>query len=345
MIKKPDRLQPNDKVAILSPSWGGPSVFPKIYELGLKNLKNVFQLEPIEFPTARMDANITYLNPKIRAKDINDAFSDPDIKAIITTIGGDDSIRILPYLDKQIIQKNPKIVMGFSDTAILLTFCNKCGLVTYNGPSIMAGFAQMDNLPIEFKKHIQEILFEAPEKYSYQPYSHWADGYPDWKDDENIGKMNELQKNAGWNWLQGTGKVTGKLFGGCIEVLDFLKGTDYWFEPKFWDNKILFLETSEEKPSVDYVKYQLRNYGMQGIFDRLSGLMFGRARDYTQEEKLKLNEIIKQVVSVEFGNTELSIVTNLDFGHTDPQWILPLGIETEIDYQQKRISLIESPLK
>lgn len=344
MLKKPERLRPNDKVAILSPSWGGPSIFPKVYELGIENLKS-FQIEPVEFPTTRMDANEIYLNPKIRAKDINYAFADPEIKAIISTIGGDDSIRILPYLDKEIITNNPKIVMGFSDTAILLTYCNYNGLISYNGPSIMAGFSQMGRLPLEFKNHIHEILFKAPTNYTYKPYLQWCEGYPNWQNDENVGKINELHENTGWNWLQGTEKVTGRLFGGCIEVIDFLKGTEFWFDQEFWYDKILFLETSEEKPSVDYVKYTLRNYGMQGIFDKISAIMFGRARDYTQEEKQKLDDTIKQVVSVEFDHPELPIISNLDFGHTDPQWILPLGIETEINCQKKTISLLESPVK
>lgn len=103
-----------------------------------------------------------------------------------------------------------------------------------------------------------------------------------------------------------------------------MKGTDFWPQKKFWHNKIFFLETSENKPSIEQVKRMLRNYGMQGIFDQISALFFGRARDYSDEEKKALDKAILQIVRDEFKNDRLLIVSNMDFGHTDPQWILPL---------------------
>jgi len=116
--KKPEKLKEGDAVAIVSPSWGGPSVFPYIYENGLKVLQE-WGLKIKEFPTARMDAAFTRANPQVRAKDINDAFADQEIKAVFTSIGGDDSVRILPSLDKKIIVENPKILIGYSDTSTL----------------------------------------------------------------------------------------------------------------------------------------------------------------------------------------------------------------------------------
>lgn len=124
-----------------------------------------------------------------------------------------------------------------------------------------------------------------------------------------------------------------------------MKGTNFWPQKEFWNGKILFLETSEEKPSVDQVKWMLRNYGIQGIFDKISALMFGRARDYSDQEKKELNDIIIQVIKGEFKNDTLCIVSNMDFGHTDPQWILPLGIKAELDPIKKTFKLLESPFK
>jgi muramoyltetrapeptide carboxypeptidase LdcA involved in peptidoglycan recycling len=131
-----------------------------------------------------------------------------------------------------------------------------------------------------------------------------------------------------------------------LEVLEFfLKGTAYWPTTDFWHEKILFLETSEGKPTVNTVKYALRGLGMQGVFDVASGLIFGRARDYTLEEKEELDKAITTIVAKEFNHPELPVVTNMDFGHTDPQWILPLGITAEIDCVKKTFGLIESPCK
>lgn len=143
----PAKLKKGDTIAVLSPSWGGPGLFPHIHDQGLRVLREEFGLEIKEYPTSRAEADYLYRHPAIRAADVNAAFADPQIKAIIATIGGDDSVRILPYLEPTIIRDNPKILMGYSDITTLLTYCNQLGLVTFNGPSVMAGFSQLRALP------------------------------------------------------------------------------------------------------------------------------------------------------------------------------------------------------
>ena len=128
---KPKKLEKGDTVGIVSPSWWSPSIFPHVYESWIEILKTL-NLNIKEFPSARKDAKYLEENPEFRAKDINDAFADPEIKAIIASIGGDDSVRILPYLDIETIKKNPKIIMWYSDTSTLTTYLNQIGLVTFN---------------------------------------------------------------------------------------------------------------------------------------------------------------------------------------------------------------------
>ena len=337
---KPKKLQKGDTVAIVSPSWGGPSIFPHIYENGLKILEK-WGLKIKEYPTARMSAVFLRENPQIRAKDINDAFADSDVKAIFASIGGDDSVRILPYLDKDIIYRNPKIFFGLSDATTIHTFCNQLGLITFYGPSIMAGFSQMDSLGQNFEQHVKDVLFDPKSNHEYAPYEKYCDGYPDWNDKNNTGKVNELKKSDGWRWLQGSGTAQGILFGGCMEVLEMMKATDFWPPREFWNGKILLLETSEAKPSLHQVDHVLRNYGMQGVFDKINGFIFARARDYSDDEKIKLEEKLVSVVAKEFGRPNLPIIANVDFGHTDPQLVFPLGVKAEIDCANKKLKLIE----
>lgn len=341
IYKKPDRLKPGDTVAIVSLSSGVPSIFPHIFDNGLKILKK-WGLKIEEYPTARMDATKLKTNPKLRARDLNNAFADKEIKAIITSIGGNDSVRILPYININIIKQNPKIFMGYSDTTAQHIFLNLNGLVSFYGPSIMAGFSQMKTLSSLFEKHVKNILFNPQDSYVYETYEKYCDGYPDWSDSNNLGLTNSLKKNDGWHWLQGDKKVQGELFGGCIEVLEMLKATDFWPERNFWKDKIFFLETSEEKPGLNLIEHILRNYGMLGIFDKINGLIFSRARDYSDKEKKDLESLLKSIVTDEFGQKELPIVANFDIGHTDPQLILPLGIKAEIDCKNKHVGLVES---
>lgn len=217
--------------------------------------------------------------------------------------------------------------------------------MTFYDPSIMAGFSQMESLPDSFKSHVKKMLFEPKESYEYQSYKKYCDGYPEWANKENTGKVNPVKLDDGWHWLQGNGKVHGKLFGGCIEVLEMIKATDFWPSRDFWKGKIFFLETSEEKPAIHYIDYVLRNYGMLGIFNKINGFIFSRARDYSDEEKKELEKKIVSVIAQEFSKPDLPIIANFDVGHTDPQLVLPLGVKAEIDCVAKTVKLVESWLK
>ena len=341
---KPKRLKLGSKIAIISSSSGLPYSFPDIYELGLKNLREILGFEIVEMPTARMSREMLYKNPKLRGEDINQAFEDETIDGIITSIGGYESIRILPYLNTDMILKNPKLIMGFSDASTFLSYLNLLGMVTFYGPSVMAGFAQLRNLESDFTEHIKTILFEDKIPYKYASYKKWTNGYRDWNNKEMIGQCTRFFNNReGFTFLQGKGTVEGRLFGGCIEVLEFLKATDYWPDKNFWNDKILFFETSEDKPLPDQVGYMLRNYGIQGVFQKVKGVMFGRPKDYSKKEKEELKDIIQSVIRDEFNVCDIPIITNMDFGHTDPKIILPLGCMVSINSLGKSVTLVESP--
>ena len=165
---KPPRLKSGDAVAVVSTSWGGPSVFPHVFDRGVDVLRRVFELEVRELPTARMAARELGANPRRRADDLNDAFADPSIRAIIMSIGGVDSVRILEHLDASLAVANPKILLGFSDSATQLVFYNQAGLVTFNGPSLMAGFAQLERFE-GAADHVRALLFEPRPSYDYRP--------------------------------------------------------------------------------------------------------------------------------------------------------------------------------
>jgi muramoyltetrapeptide carboxypeptidase LdcA involved in peptidoglycan recycling len=339
-LVRPSRLRPGDAVAVVATSWGGPSVFPHVFERGIETLRRELALEVRELPTCRMTPAELWASPEARAKDLNDAFADPSIRAIFVAIGGVDSVRILPFLDPAPALGDPKILLGFSDTVTQLVFYHAAGLVTFNGPSVMAGFAQMASFP-GAAGHVRSVLFEPAASFDYRPFSAWVDGYANWGDPANAASVGELRAHDGWHWLQGSGAVRGRLFGGCGEVLEMLKGTPYWPEPAAWDGRLFFIETSEDAPTPDTVSYWLRNYGMQGVFDRISGLLVGRARGYSDEDKARLDELVVRVVAGEFRRPDVPIVSNLDFGHTDPQWVLPLGVLAEIDADARSIRLLE----
>ena len=115
-----------------------------------------------------MPAGALRADPRARADDINAAFADPGIRAVIASIGGDESIRLLPYLDAQTIAANPKVLLGYSDITTLLVAVRGMGMVTFYGPTVMSGLAQAATLPPPFLDHVRSMLFEPADELRYR---------------------------------------------------------------------------------------------------------------------------------------------------------------------------------
>ena len=344
-FRKPTRLHPGDRIAIVSPSWGGPSQFPLVYEKGLRVLREQLQLEPVEFPTARMDAEQLRLHPEVRAADLNAAFADRSIAGIISSIGGDDSVRILEHLDAKTIRANPKLIMGYSDFTTLLAYLNFLGNVTFHGPSVMAGIAQAAALGSDYLERLKGWLLTNPASRTYRGFDFYVNGCPDWAVAETVGEVNPPNPSAGWHWLQTAGTRQAYFWGGNIEVLEFMKGTDYWPERQFFEDKFLLLETSEEVPPPLQVERFLRNYGTQTILRRIQGLVVGRPRGYSDKQKSQLEAGVRRIVVEEQGRTDIPIILDFDIGHTDPQLVVPFGIRAEIDSESGSVELVEAVFK
>jgi muramoyltetrapeptide carboxypeptidase LdcA involved in peptidoglycan recycling len=339
---KPGRLRRGDTVAVLTTSYGGPQAFPAIFELGLAALVDTFGLVVKEYPTTRLSPAELAADPRRRARDFNAAFADPEVAAVLCAIGGNDSALILPHLDPATIRDNPKILLGFSDNLTQLVFAHLLGLVTFNGPSVMVGFAQLPSFPAA-AVHITSILFEPTGSYAYAPYAEWSEN--DWRQTGPDGSSGPRRPHDGWHWLNGSGVRSGRLFGGCIEVLQVLNGSRWWPDQGFWRDRVLFVETSEGKPTLGQVRDWLFNFGVQGVYGQVAALLVGRARGYSDSEKDDLDRMIVDTVVGQFGATDLTIVTNMDFGHTDPQWILPLGINAEVDHTKRSFRLLEPAVR
>ncbi len=337
---RPSRLAPGDTVAVLSPSWGGPAAFPHIFDHGLGVLRS-WGLEIREAPSTRALPARLAADPRFRANDLNAAFADPSIRAIFASIGGDDSIRLLPFLDQATIAANPKVVLGYSDTTTILAAVRAAGVVAFHGPSVMAGISQMGDLPGAYREHVRAMLFDPAAGHEFKAFGAYVDGYRDWGDPTLVGLANVLKPDDGAHVVQGAGLVTGELFGGCLEVLDWIRGTSIWPVGEGWTGRLLFVEPSEERPSPTQVERILRSFGVLGIFDRVAGVLVGRARDQSPEEKVALEATFRSVIGAEFGRPDLPIVANLDFGHTDPQWVLPIGVRAELDVDVGRLRLVE----
>jgi len=340
---KPPKLVPGDTVAAIALSWGGAHTFPQRYAAGKQQLQDTFGLRVVESRYALRDATWLARNPQARAEDLMQAFADPAVKAIISTIGGDDSIRILPYLDLEVIRANPKIFMGYSDTTITHFACFKAGLVSFYGPAIMAGFAENGGIFPYTEASVRRTLFSSEPIGALSPNTDgWTVEFLDWGQPELQSQRRALRPSTSWRWLQGQGVVSGPLIGGCLEVLDWMRGTPFWPDAGAWHNAILFLETSEEAPSPTYVGRVLRTFAAVGMLSQLGAILIGRPGGTIPEEQHSAyDEAIRQVIAEEYGLSDLPIVTNMNFGHTDPIMVLPYGVQAQVDCDQQTITILE----
>lgn len=340
---KPKKLRLGDRVAAVSLSWGGPGTYPHRYCAGKRQFEAEFGITVVEARHALRDSEWIARNPKARADDLMDAFQDDSIQGIISTIGGADSIRILPYLDLDVMRKNAKVFLGYSDTTITHAACFKAGLVSFYGPSFMSGFGENGGMHPYMVASVRRTLFADKAIGAIAPNSEeWTAEHLPWSDPANQLRRRRHKPCTGWRYHQSGGITTGKLFGGCIDVLDWLRGTAFWPEPAELDGAILFLESSADSPSPTGMVSFIRCLAAMGDLERLGGIMLGRTRDqFSSEPTSDYADALVSTVRNEFGLSSMPLVTNMDFGHTDPMFVIPQGLTGQIDSERKLVSIYE----
>ncbi len=339
---KPFCLKRGDTICVLSLSRGGPHTFPERYEAGKKQLEEWFWLRVIEWEHTFKDASWLENNPQARADDLMNAFKNPAVKWIFTSIWWEDSIRLLPFIDFEIIKNNPKVVLGYSDTTILHFMCFKAGLTSFYGPSIMAWFGENWWLFPYMVQWLEHTIFSNGIVWPLLPNK-------DERTSENLSWSNPKNQHtlrkreiATWpRWIHWKGRWSWRLLWGCLEVLEFAKSTTIWPDSSEWKDTILFLEPSEELPTEDQVKYWLRNYASQWILKHSKWILFWRSKIDKDWSQINYDDILLKIIRDE-EQLDIPIITNMDFGHTDPMLTIPYGVNCIIDCENQLIKIDET---
>lgn len=335
----PKKLKKGDTVAIvsLSSGMGGEKEFIHRYEIGKKRLEEEFGLNVVTMPNALKGCDYLYNHPEARADDLMRAFEDKKIKAIFTMIGGDDSIRIIPYINSEILKNNPKIFIGYSDTTVTHFLLYKNKIVSYYGPALLSEIAENGGMHEYTKNCLENVLFKNKD-IIIKSSEEWTNDRINWTDSSKDNEFRKMQlEKHGFEVLQGKGLIEGKLLGGCLEVLNMIIGTEIWPNVKEWENKILFIETSEMKPSPEDVTYFLRHLHALGILNNINGIIIGKPKDETYYEEYK--SAILKVINKENKLVDLPILYNVNFGHSAPMCTLPYGLNAKIDLERKIITI------
>ncbi|QKT05528.1 S66 peptidase family protein [Mycoplasma sp. OR1901] len=308
-------LKQGDEIRVIAPARSLKLIDDKNIKLAVQRLeslglkvtfgKNVFNVEN------RMSASI-----KDKVEDIHEAFLDKNVKAILTVIGGFNSHQLLPYIDWEIIRNNPKIFSGFSDiTSLHLAILKHCNFPTFYGPhfSSFSMIKNSDYMVEQFKNMFMNDLDEI----NLEPSKIWSDDL--WfLDQEN----RDLNVNDGW-WNIQTGIAKGKIIGGNLSTILLINGTSNF--PEINEDIILAVEIVS---LFDYDNFERMLVALiqSTWFKHVKGLLIGRFPIGSKISHEDLEILLK--TKIELKN--IPIIANMDFGHTMPISVIPLGLLTEM---------------
>ncbi len=335
------------KIGIVSLSSGmlGENFTSHQLDIGIERLRK-FGIEVVFLPHSLKGLEYIKNNPQSRAEDLLNAFRDDSIDMILCAIGGEDTYRLLPYLFDNNELKNAvkqKIFLGFSDTTMNHFMLHKVGLKTFYGQAFLPDICELSNEMLSYTKAYFNELISTRKISEIVPSDVWYTERTLF-DKTQIGIDMTSHKNCGFQLIRGKSVFDGKILGGCLEsIYDIFDNTlfndsvcmckRYELFPDLneWENKILFLETSEEKPAPKSFRKMIKKLHEFGIFDVISGLLVGKPQNETYYEEYKT------ILLEEISNTELSIVYNLNVGHSTPRAIIPFGIDATVDVRQQVI--------
>ena len=335
-MAKPPRLRPGDTIGIVSPSWGGAGAFPHRLRNGVAYLESLgFDVEVGRHALGQQ--GFVSDTAENRVDDLHGMSLRPDVRAIVAAIGGDHSCHLLPLLDFDLIRSNPTILMGYSDITVLnVAIWQKTGLVTFNGPTLLTDFAEYPRTLEYTEQSFLRTVCSGEPVGRIEPSAWWTEEFLNWEGQEDLQRPRKRQGSDGWSWLR-AGRAEGVLVGGGLESLQHLRGTEHWPDLA---GKILFLETSEEKPSPAAVDAILMDYENMGVLESLSGVLFGRPMKYSEAEKKALREVILERTR----SYAFPVVADMDFGHTAPRFVLPVGCTARIDSSSESFEILEAPV-
>lgn len=304
----PNKLKAGDEVRVIAPARSLAIISKetrkiankRIEDLGLKITFSKHTEESDDFASSSIESRI---------EDLHKAFSDKNVKAVFTVIGGFNSNQLLKYIDWDLIKNNPKIICGYSDiTALNDSFFAKTGLVTYSAPQYST-FGQ--KLYFDYTLEYFKKCLMTNEPFDIKPSESWSDDA--WYKDQDNRK---LIPNEGWLTIN-EGEVDGTILGANLCTFNLLQGTEYM--PSLKDS-VLFLEDDYTSKAYDFDR-NLQSLIHLPDFSGVRGIVIGRF----QKESEMTNSLLTQIIKIKKELNNIPVIANIDFGHTSPIISFPIG--------------------
>lgn len=337
----PPKARGGDHIAVLSPSFAAAGAFPAVHEQAMRRLTEVTGLVPVEYPTTR-EVGAT---PLARAEDINAAFADPAIRGILAVVGGEDQITVTPHLNAELARRDPKPFLGMSDNTNLHHWLWANGVASFYGGSSQVHLGPGPSVDDVHKRSLRAALVTGETLELTDPGESEDVGL-DWGDPRALTCFGERHATEPWSWHGPARSVTGRTWGGCLEVIDWILAAGRFpFEPDVLGGGVLILETSEELLPARNVGWIVRSIGERGILTAIDAVLVARppVSDVTRrpaaEERARLRaeqrDVIVELISR--YNPDAVVYVGIPFGHTRPQWIVPHGSTITVDGAARRV--------
>lgn len=341
-FNKPNRLKRGDTIAIVSPSFPAVNLFQNRLKRAETFLKSYFDFKIVYAPNASKKTGYVAGSPQERADDINWSFSNTDVNCVMAAIGGLNSNALLPYIDFEIIKKNPKIFIGYSDvTAVHLPITLLGNLVTFYGPALFSEWGEFPQPFLYTINSFEKMTFANTPYGDIEAAGEWTDEFLEW----GIGADNrdrKLNKSVEWKIIN-EGTAEGILFGGNVDTINVLCGTKYFSFPE--EDFIFFFEITHLKPPA--IDRALEQLVQNGLFKNMKGILFSKYHAYdnslggiVHETTENDFEMVELILAEKFKHLDIPIISRMDFGHTDPMFTLPIGVKARI--VNNKVTILEN---
>ncbi|WP_071459870.1 S66 peptidase family protein [Bacillus massilinigeriensis] len=310
----PDRLQPGDEIRVIAPATSMAVLKKAQLELAQNRLERFgFKVTYGKHTSGHDEFFSTSVEDRLA--DLHDAFADPKVKCILAALGGYNSNQLLKKIDYSLIEKNPKIVCGYSDiTALQLSLFHKTGLVTYSGP-FFSSFGMKHGFQYSLDSFLEAVTNDA--SYDIEPSESWSEDA--WYLDQENRTFHE---NRGFLTIQ-QGKAEGRLIGGNLSSINLLQGTEYMPSLK---NSILFIEDDEESHLRTFDR-DLQSLLHLPNADGIQGVLIGRF----QKDSGVTEEALRKIISSKEELTGVPVIAHVNFGHVNPIATIPIGCKASIN--------------